>query len=236
MTTFHPDNLLQAIKKTLHEQADPKQAPEMQRYMKSEMLFYGVKTPVRRKACRKIFTDFEPWDFKKWTDCVLFIWRNAEFREERYSAIDLITWKPCVDFQTWDALPMLEELIVTGAWWDYCDNLAGPLGNILRAEPARMSELMQEWAVDENLWKRRSSILCQLRFKDELDFDLLKKCIAPNVTSKEFFLRKAIGWALRDYAWTNPQTINDFVKENDCSLSPLTKREALKNMPKLLDS
>ncbi|MFW5498677.1 MULTISPECIES: DNA alkylation repair protein [unclassified Maridesulfovibrio] len=227
-------SILTAVRKTLQDLADPERAPDMKKYMKSEMDFYGIPTPLRRKSCIRIFKEFEPWDFDKWQAAVLEIWREAEFREERYSALDLIDWKPCIKFHTWEALPMVEEMIVSGSWWDYCDALTLPLGNILRAEPKRMSALMLEWSTDDHMWKRRSSILCQLRFKDELNFTLLQQCIEPNIDSKEFFLRKAIGWSLRDYAWTHPQIVKDYVDANADSLSGLSKREALKNMHKLL--
>ena len=226
--------LLPTIRKTLQALADPKRAPGMKKYMKSEMDFYGIRAPLRRKLCIQIFKENEPWDFDKWQAAVLELWRGAEFREERYTALELVDWKPCHKFHTWEALPMVEEMIVSGSWWDYCDDLTGPLGNILRAEPKRMEALMLEWSTDEHMWKRRSSILCQLHFKDELDFAFLQQCIDPNIESKEFFLRKAIGWALRDYAWTHPQIVKDYVEANSDRLSGLSKREALKNMHKLL--
>ncbi|WP_320175595.1 DNA alkylation repair protein [Maridesulfovibrio sp.] len=227
-------SILPIIRKTLQALADPERAPAMKKYMKSEMDFYGISTPLRRKSCTRIFKEFEPWNFDKWQAAVLELWREAEFREERYSALDLIDWKPCLKFHTWEALPMVEEMIVNGSWWDYCDALTGPLANILRAEPKRMRLLMLEWSTDDHMWKRRSSILCQLRFKDELNFTLLQQCIEPNIDSKEFFLRKAIGWALRDYAWTHPQIVKGYVEANTGRLSGLSKREALKNMHKLL--
>ncbi|NDV27949.1 DNA alkylation repair protein [Desulfovibrio sp. JC010] len=226
--------LLPTIRHSLQAVADPERAPAMQKYMKSEMEFYGIRTPVYRKICKQIFKKYEPWDFDKWQAAVLELWRDAEFREERYCAIELIILKSCNKHHVWKALPMLEEIITTGAWWDYCDYLAKPLGNILRAEPERMRALMLRWSTDDNMWKRRSSILCQLRFKEDLDFEFLMQCIEPNIDSKEFFLRKAIGWALRDYAWTHPQIVNDYIDANAERLSGLSRREALKNMHKLL--
>ncbi|WP_415717580.1 DNA alkylation repair protein [Maridesulfovibrio sp.] len=228
------NNIFTVIRQELQAHADPECAAGMKRYMKSEMDYYGVRTPLRRKIFNKTFKESGPWDFEKWQEIIFELWREAEFREERYCAIDLVCWKPCENFQTWEAVPMLEEMITGGAWWDYCDHLAKPLGNILRAEPVRMRELMLEWSTDGYMWKRRSSILCQLLFKDDLDFELLQKCIEPNIDSKEFFLRKAIGWALRDYAWTNPQQVKDYVEANAERLSGLSKREALKNLGKLL--
>jgi 3-methyladenine DNA glycosylase AlkD len=126
---------------------------------------------------------------------------------------------------------MLEEMIVTGAWWDYVDTLASRnLGSILRAEPRRMKPLMRRWARDANLWKRRSAILCQLGFKGTTDLVLLYDCIEPNLSGRDFFIRKAIGWALRQLAWTDPKEVRRYVKANRDRLSPLSVREALKNV------
>jgi len=125
---------------------------------------------------------------------------------------------------------MYEELIVTGAWWDYVDVLASHcLGELLRRHPREISKKMKEWSRSDNLWKRRSAILCQLQFKKDTDLKLLYACIAPSMDSTEFFLRKAIGWALRQYAWTDPVEIARYVREHDAALSPLSKREALKH-------
>ena len=125
---------------------------------------------------------------------------------------------------------MFEEMIVTGAWWDFVDTIAGhSLGDILRAEPRRMKPLMRRWAKDADMWKRRASILCQLGFKRETDLDLLYDCIEPNLSHKDFFIRKAIGWALRQYAWTDPKEVRRYVKANKDRLSPLSVREAMKN-------
>jgi len=120
---------------------------------------------------------------------------------------------------------------VPGAWWDFVDAIAGrQLGDILRTDPARMSKLMRRWARDPNMWKRRAAILCQLGFKRETDLTLLYDCIEPNLGDKEFFIRKAIGWALRQHAWTDPREVKRYVKANRDRLSGLSVREALKNI------
>jgi 3-methyladenine DNA glycosylase AlkD len=129
------------------------------------------------------------------------------------------------------SIPMFEEMIVTGAWWDFVDVIAGRhLGDILRTDPARMSARMRRWARDTNMWKRRAAILCQLSFKRDTDPTLLFDCIEPNLADTEFFIRKAIGWALRQYAWTEPRTVKRYVNANRKRLSTLSIREALKNI------
>ena len=134
-------------------------------------------------------------------------------------------------YQDMSALPLYEEMIVTGAWWDYVDALAkARVGGLLRRHPAPMRRKMLAWSRCDDLWKRRSAILCQLAFKEDTDLDLLYACIAPALDSREFFLRKAIGWALRQYAWTNPREVRRYVRAQGERLSPLSRREALKNI------
>ena len=128
-------------------------------------------------------------------------------------------------------MALYEELIVDGAWWDFVDGIASHrVGPILRAFPAPMKKLMRQWSRCGNIWKRRTAILCQLGFKQETDLKLLYDCIEPSLGEKEFFLRKGIGWALRQYAWTDPDEVIRYVREKGDALSPLSRREALKNV------
>jgi 3-methyladenine DNA glycosylase AlkD len=211
--------------------ADPSRAPDMQRYMKSSMPYYGVPAPALRQVCRKCFADLSLEDAEAWGESVLHIFRNARFREERYAAVELCLWKKARDFQTSEALPIYEEMIVEAAWWDIVDALAAQgVGKLLRNDPKPIARKMRMWSRSDNMWKRRTSILCQLSFKRETDLTLLYSCIEPSLSSKEFFLRKAIGWALRQYAWTDPVEVRRYVRENEARLSPLSKREALKNI------
>lgn len=126
---------------------------------------------------------------------------------------------------------MYEEMIVTGAWWDFIDPIAGDrLLALLRTEPAAMRAAMLGWSTDDDMWKRRSAILCQLNAKRDTDPELLIACMAPSLGSKEFFLRKAIGWALRQYARTDADWVRRYVAAHADELSALSKREALKHI------
>jgi 3-methyladenine DNA glycosylase AlkD len=199
--------------------------------MKSAMPFHGVDTKTLRAICRAVFAAHPVPDAAAWRKDVLALWRGARFREERYAAIGLTGDRRARPFQTMDALPMYEEMIVTGAWWDTVDTLATKrLGEILRNEPAPMRKAMRAWSRGEDMWKRRSAILCQNSFKMDTDLDLLFELIEPSLSSKEFFLRKAIGWALRSYAWTDEKPVIAYVEKNRTRLSPLSIREALKNV------
>ena len=224
----HP--LVRTVRRALAEAADPTKAAAMQTYMKSAMPYRGVSAPVLKLVCRNAFKAHPLVTAAEWRRVVLDLWRHAEFREERYAAVLLTQARSYREFQTYSSLRLFEEMIVTGAWWDFVDTLAGHnLGDILRADPRKMKPLMRRWARDADMWKRRSAILCQLGFKRETDLDLLYDCIEPNLSHKEFFIRKAIGWALRQYAWTDPKEVRRYVKANKARLSPLSVREALKN-------
>jgi 3-methyladenine DNA glycosylase AlkD len=225
----HP--LIQTIRTALAESADPVKAPQMQAYMKSAMPYRGVSAPVLRRLCRQTFAAHPLDSAGEWQRVVLTLWREASFREERYAAVLLTESKRYRDFLTFASVPMFEEMIVTGAWWDFVDTIAGhSLGAILRADPRRMKPLMRRWSKDKDMWKRRSAILCQLGFKRETDLKLLYDCIEPNLPHKDFFIRKAIGWALRQYAWTDPKEVRRYVKANKDRLSGLSVREAMKNI------
>lgn len=226
-------SLRQRICEALETVVEPERAPAMQAYMKSAMPYLGVSAVPRRAALKPVFAALRWADVAAWQADVLDVWRNAEFREERYAAIELTGLKAARGFQRIDALPLYEEMIVTGAWWDYVDEIAGhQLWGLLQNDHAAMSATMRAWSTDADMWKRRSSIICQLPAKRETDLDLLYACIEPSIGSTEFFLRKGIGWALRQYAWTDPDEVARYAAANADRLSALTKREALKNVGK----
>jgi len=226
-----PIPLIAALRRELKTHADPSKAPAMRAYMKSAMPYYGVPTTPQREIQRRIFAAYPLPDFETWRDTALEMWRGARFREERYAAIGLTGFKRYAEFQTLKTLPMYEEMIVTGAWWDYVDGIAGDrLGSLLRRYPTAMKRRLRQWSRCDDLWKRRAAILSQLGFKEETDLNLLYDCIRPNMADPEFFMRKAIGWALRQYAWTNPEEVVRFVKSHADELSGLSQREALKNV------
>jgi 3-methyladenine DNA glycosylase AlkD len=167
----------------------------------------------------------------QWQRVALTLWRAAAFREERYTAIALTDLRAYRAYRTMTALPMFEEMIVTGAWWDFVDAIAThQLGDVLRTDRSRMSTRMRRWARDRDLWKRRAAILCQIRFGRETDPKLLYDCIEPNLADRQFFICKAIGWGLRQYAWSDPREVKRCVKANRERLSGLSVREALKNV------
>ncbi|MGC5016153.1 DNA alkylation repair protein [Streptosporangium sp. DT93] len=222
--------LQKAVRTALTDVADASKAPVMQAYMKSAMPFLGVQAAPRRAALRRVFAEYPVEVAYAWQEATLTLWREAEYREERYAAIELTGFRLYRAFQTTDTLPMYEEMIVTGAWWDYVDDLAvHRIGGLLAAFPDVMRPLVLRWARGADLWKRRTAILCQNRFKTATDTGLLYACIEPSLSDNDFFARKAIGWALREYAKTNPGEVVRYV--NHTGISGLSRREALKNLP-----
>ena len=221
--------MIRKLRRAMAAAADPKRAIGMQAYMKSTMPYYGLTLPVVRTISRQVFGDME-MECNVWRKTLLELWRGARHREERYAAMFLLTMKRHRNCLTPALMPMLEQMVVTGAWWDHVDELAMVIGDLLQRHPKQLRPLMRKWSTDPNLWKRRVSIICQLKFKRETDLDLLYSNIEPNLADRDFFIRKAIGWALRQYAWTDPQEVARYVRAHDSQLSGLSRREALKNI------
>ena len=222
--------LVAAVRAGLAEQGDPAKAPRMQSYMRSAMPYRGVAAPERRKLTARLFKEFPLADRAAFLKAVRVLWRNAEFREERYAVVDLTGYRAYAGWQRPDLLPLYEELITTGAWWDYVDEIAiRRVGPILHAFPAELTPIMRAWATDPDLWKRRTAIIGQIGRKADIDLDLLTHAIEANIGEADFFLRKGIGWALRQHARIGPDWVAAFVADHP-GLSPLSKREALKHI------
>jgi 3-methyladenine DNA glycosylase AlkD len=221
--------VIEAIRAGLAARANPDKAPDMQAYMKSEMPFLGVQKPARTALAREVFT---PLDFDAWQATVLTLWREATYREERYMALALAGDRRYREHRTMAALPLFDELIVTGAWWDFVDEVAaGMLGELLDRDAAALAPVLRRWAHDDVMWRRRAAIVSQVRRKERTDVALLYDCIEPSRGEREFFLRKGIGWALRAYAWVDPGEIERYCATHE--LSALSRREALRNIARI---
>ncbi|TRW46154.1 DNA alkylation repair protein [Georgenia yuyongxinii] len=225
-----------AIRGALASAADPGRAAGQQQYMKSAMPFRGLTSPVLKATVRPLLADpaLAPPDRSAWESAIRDLWDGAEFREERYAAIALARHRR---YAGWAAEPaalhMYRHLVETGAWWDLVDDVAAHLvGAVLRAHP--QGDCMRTWAAADHLWVRRTAILSQLRSKASTDADLLADCIGANLAGSrhghEFFIRKAIGWALREYAKTDAAWVRAYVETAGSTLAPLSRREALKHL------
>jgi len=221
--------VINQLRREMSAAADPERAPGMQAYMKSTMPYYGIRLPQVRAICREVL-DGEAMTCDEWKRTIVDLWRGARRREERYAAMYMLTMRRHAECLSPRDMPMLEKLVVSGAWWDHVDELAMVIVDLLRKHPKQMRPVMRRWSTDPDLWKRRVSIICQLRFKRDTDLELLYANIESNLGDRDFFIRKAIGWALRQYAWTDPKEVTRYVRAHEKQLSGLSKREALKNI------
>ena len=221
--------MINRLRREMSAAADPERAAGMQAYMKSTMPYYGIRLPQVRAICREVL-DGEAMTCDEWKRTIVDLWRGARRREERYAAMYMLTMRRHAECLSPRDMPMLEKLVVSGAWWDHVDELAMVIVDLLRKHPKQMRPVMRRWSTDPDLWKRRVSIICQLRFKRDTDLELLYANIESNLGDRDFFIRKAIGWALRQYAWTDPKEVTRYVRAHEKQLSGLSKREALKNI------
>ena len=222
---------LEALRAEMAAAGDPGKAAGQQRYMKSAMPYHGLAAPELRALLRPHLQDFAPVERTEWERTVRAFWDGATHREERYAAIALARHRSARPWQDVDTLALYRHLIVTGAWWDYVDEIAARgVGACLLADRERVTPVMREWAVDDDLWLRRTSVICQLTHGTGLDRDLLMFAIERNLDDPSFWLRKAIGWALRQHARVDPDWVRTYVDAFGGRLSGLSRREATKRL------
>lgn len=225
--------LAQDLRAALAAAADPVRAPAMQAYMKSAMPFHGVPTPVRRALVAQVVLGRMGLTLPALEALLLTLWRTATHREERHAALDLLRLPRHRQLVALPLLPALEELLATGPWWDFNDEISGSvLPLLLQRHPAEMKPVLRRWAQGDDLWFRRAAMLAQRRLKRGFDAVLFYDCLLPSLRggrhADEFFIRKGMGWALRERAYDAPDEVRAFCEEYEDRLSPLTKREALR--------
>jgi len=221
----------------LEKAGDPDRAEGQQAYMKSAMPFRGITSPRLKTTLRPLLADpaYRLNDQDEWESTIRGLWDGARFREERYAALAVAGHRL---YRGWavnrSAMPLYRHLVESGAWWDFVDDIAAHrVGPVLRAHPETEAARMREWAIDDDLWVRRAAILSQLLSKDETDRQLLLDCITPNLADPEFFIRKAIGWSLRQYAHSGTgaaEWVRLTADHLGPRLSPLSRKEALKHL------
>ena len=202
--------------------ANSDDAVAMKAYMKNKFEFLGVKTPARRKLSKTFF--------KQQTDLVIdwnFIneaW-NYPYRELQYTALDYLEIRK--KLLTPSDLPRLKKLAQTKSWWDTIDFLDRLVGSIISRFP-EAKDIILSWSCDKDFWLRRLAIDHQLLRKEATDTELLEKILVNNLGQTEFFINKAIGWALRDYSKTNPDWVRDFIEQHQTEMAALSIREGSK--------
>ncbi len=221
--------LADAIRSALASAGDPSRAVDQQRYMKSAMPFRGVRVPEVRRLVGAIMSAWpQRLDRAAFEALARELWDAATFREERYAALAVCRHRLHRTFQTPELLPLYRHFVVTGAWWDLVDEISHCVGHLLASSPEALTPVIRAWGRDPNVWVRRVAIISQLGRGPDTDTALLAAVITPNIADGEFFIRKAIGWALRQYARTDPGWVAAFVATHE--LSPLSRREALKHL------
>jgi 3-methyladenine DNA glycosylase AlkD len=224
----HP--IVARLRSDLAAHADASAAAGMQRYMKSVMPFRGVAKPERERLLRHALADHPLPDRATLETAVRELWDGAHFREERYLALSLTGHRRHLRWLDPSWIPLLRHWIVTGAWWDFTDEIASRrIGPLLRADPAAVGPVVRVWSTDPDRWLRRTAVICQLGSGPTTDTALLTETIEANRADPDFFLRKGIGWALRQYARTDPAWVRAFVAAHP-DLSPLSRREALRHL------
>ena len=226
----HVHVIVKRLRADLAAQADPSAAPEMQRYMKSAMPFRGVAKPAREQLLKAAVAAYPLADGAELDAVVQELWDGAEFREERYLALSLTGHRRHLPWLDPSWVPLLRHWVVTGGWWDFTDEIASRrIGPLLRAHPDALRPVIRSWVTDPDRWLRRTSVICQLRAGPATDTALLTEAIEANLADPDFFLRKGIGWALRQHARTDPEWVRAFVADHP-GLSPLSRREALRHL------
>ena len=198
-------------------------AESMSKYMQDKFRFLGVRGATRTEIYKKYFPKARKSKTIDW-DFVESCW-NKEEREFQYVVVYYL--KAMQKFLKREDISKLKYLIVTKSWWDTVDLLAKVIGSlVIRIEG--YDKIMLEWSKDSNIWLRRVAILYQLSLKDKVDEIILDKMLVNNLGDSEFFINKAIGWALRDYSKYNPEWVREFIKKNKNNMANLSIREARK--------
>ena len=218
------------IEKILYDNREEKNAVYMSKYMRSKFEFLGIRAPEKVRLEKIIFNGFV--DMKNITEEFVYACFEKNYREFQYIAIDyLIRMKKHFNY---GHIELLKKIILIKSWWDTVDIIASNLvGSICGKYPTLIEEILKTWINHPSIWIRRSSIIFQLRYKEKTNTEILEKSIKENIYYDDFFVQKAIGWALREYSKTNPKWVLNFIDDN--KLSNLSKREAKKYLLKCKD-
>ena len=220
-------NIIEVTQREFRKASNPEIVKAKQSYMKTTMPFYGIPSPERRAIQNNVLMEMDltidsPTSYET---CIRALWALPH-REEKYFAIDVaLKYKTYIHF---DSLGLYENMIREEyAWWDLVDPIAINLvGKVALHHPERMEEILRQWIHDDNMWIRRTAILAQLKHKRQMNQQRLFECCRERMHEKEFFVRKAIGWVLREYAKTAPEAVIGFLRREKPHLSKVSYQEA----------
>ena len=214
----------QHLESTLTSQGHPDTAIQQAKYMKNRFEFIGMKAKVWMGHLRKFYKEFgypEDSALREFTELCY----ASPYREIHYCCLETVQRR--LKYMQKDFIDQLEWLIVTNSWWDTVDWLSGLVGKHLQSYPDLQPQTTHRFNTSDNMWLIRVSIIFQLKYKEDVDFELMKSYILAHWDSKEFFIRKAQGWALRQYSKFNPEAVRKFLDDHP-ELSGLTHREGRK--------
>ncbi|MDX2444830.1 MAG: DNA alkylation repair protein [Bacteroidales bacterium] len=206
--------------------ADPSRALQMEKYMKDRFPFFGIQANPRRAICSEFMKEYGLPEKKDLFEVISQLWEKEEREFQHFGAELANRYKKNIEGND---LEMYRWMLVQKSWWDSVDFIAANLvGSYFRIFKQNASPTMKDWLDTNNMWLQRTTLIFQLKYKKETDLELLSRQIKALKDSKEFFIRKAIGWSLREYSKTDPDWVQEFVSSTQ--LSPLSKREALKRI------
>ena len=221
-------NLVEKVACELRKNADRKKSQPMKKYMRDKFEFFGLSSPLRRSVCKEFLQQkLNPEDTRK---LVVLLWAKPE-REFQYFAIDYLEkhLKSSTEFK--EDIQCMKGLITNKSWWDTVDALASKMvGRLVKQHQDAGKLVMEEWINHENMWLRRTALLHQLSYKEETDEEMLFRFCNLRAAEEEFFIRKAIGWALRQYAWTSSSSVKKYLLKHKKELSGLSFKEAAKHL------
>lgn len=222
--TLSPTEYLAKLKNILSERGDPMTAEGQMKYMRNQFEFYGLKAAKWLAVAKEIFQTEGIFEGEKLKEFTRLSYED-EYREVHYIATEMVQKR--VKKEPHDFIDFLEEMLLSKSWWDTVDWITKLINFHFKKFPENRRPYCEKWIDSDNIWLQRSAIICHRFDKKDLDFVLLKEMILRRADSKEFFIQKGAGWALRDYSKVNPEAVVEFIDENP-QLANLTKREGLK--------
>jgi len=220
-------NFIDKLETAFANNSNTKNAAAMAKYMRNHFSFFGIKTEERRQLFKLIWNDCKNKIAENPREIVLELYAKPQ-RELQYCAIEILIEQLKGNYQKED-IHLIEKLIITNSWWDSVDTIAkNILGQYLLEFPFETAAVIENFSNSENMWLNRSAILFQLGYKQITNFEILQSECEKHKNSNEFFIQKAIGWALREYGKSNPEAVKNFV--DNTILKPLSTKEALRNI------
>lgn len=220
-------SFINELETAFQKNSNPENAFAMAKYMRNHFSFFGIKTDDRRRIFKTIWKENQKKVSKNPREIALKLYSKTQ-RELHYCAIEILIKQLKGNYEKEDIL-LIEKLLITNSWWDSVDTISkNILGEYLLEFPLETKKVINHFSNSDNMWLNRSAILFQLGYKGKTNFELLQFECEKHKNSDEFFIQKAIGWALREYAKTNPEGVKNFV--GNTNLKTLSKKEALKNI------